>query len=169
MRVLNNGEYTPVGATKTRSANVRIIAATNHSLRPLVAAGGFREDLYHRLNVITLEIPPLRQHKEDLPLLLRSPWSEETGPERFSPCQPFNKQIAAFECRVIGNVLDGVDGNRAMASELLKIPLPTPIYHICLCHLNLPDEKSVRQNGLIYIESYFAAGCVIYSIADRPG
>ncbi len=100
---------------------------------------------------------------------LQSPWSEETGPEQFSPCQPFNKQIVAFECRVIGTLLEGVKGNRAMASKLLKIPLPTPIYHICLCHLHLPDEESVRQNGLIYIESYFAAGCVIYSISARPG
>jgi PAS domain S-box-containing protein len=69
LRVLNNGEYTPVGATKSRMADVRIMAATNQPLRPLVAAGRFREDLFHRLNVIALEMPPLRQHKEDLPLL----------------------------------------------------------------------------------------------------
>lgn len=69
LRVLNNGEYTPVGDTKVRSADARIIAASNQPLRALVAAGRFRADLFHRLHVIALEMPPLRQRKEDLPLL----------------------------------------------------------------------------------------------------
>lgn len=70
LRVLNNGEYTPVGATKVRNAEVRIMAASNQPLRALVAAGRFRADLFHRLHVIALEMPPLRQRKEDLPLLI---------------------------------------------------------------------------------------------------
>ena len=70
LRVLNNGEYTPVGATKVHNADVRIIAASNQPLRALVAAGRFREDLFHRLHVIALEMPPLRQRKEDIPLLI---------------------------------------------------------------------------------------------------
>jgi len=70
LRVLNNGEYTPVGDTRTRIADVRIIAATNRPLREMVASGRFREDLFHRLHVINLHMPPLRQHKEDLPLLI---------------------------------------------------------------------------------------------------
>ncbi len=80
LRVLNNGEYTPVGATKTRIADVRIIAATNQSLRSLVEAGKFREDLFHRLHVISLDMPPLRQHKEDLPLLV-SHFFRQMNPE----------------------------------------------------------------------------------------
>ena len=84
LRVLNNGEYTPVGATKSRMANVRIMAASNKSLRAMVASGQFREDLFHRLNVITIDVPPLRQHKEDLPLLVSHFWDllkpeDETG------------------------------------------------------------------------------------------
>ncbi len=70
LRVLNNGEYTPVGDTRPRIADVRIIAATNRSLRDMVASGRFREDLFHRLHVISIHMPPLRQHKEDLPLLI---------------------------------------------------------------------------------------------------
>ncbi len=70
LRVLNNGEFTPVGATRYRIANVRIIAVSNQPLRSLVASGQFREDLFHRLNVITIDMPPLRQRMEDLPLLV---------------------------------------------------------------------------------------------------
>lgn len=70
LRVLNNGEYTPVGDTRSKIADVRIIAATNQSLHEMVAEGRFREDLFHRLHVISIHMPPLRQHKEDLPLLI---------------------------------------------------------------------------------------------------
>ena len=70
LRVLNNGEYTPVGDTVPRYADVRIIAATNQPLRSLTASGRFRQDLFYRLHVIGLDMPPLRQHKEDLPLLV---------------------------------------------------------------------------------------------------
>ncbi len=65
LRVLQQGEITPVGGTPQR-VDVRILAATNKNLRKLVAEGLFREDLFYRLNVITLEIPPLRQRMEDL-------------------------------------------------------------------------------------------------------
>lgn len=65
LRVLQQGEITPVGGTP-QTVDVRILAATNKNLRKLVAEGAFREDLFYRLNVITLEIPPLRQRMEDL-------------------------------------------------------------------------------------------------------
>jgi len=71
LRVLEEGEMYRVGGTKPVVVNVRVIAATNRSLYKLVQEGKFREDLYYRLNVITLEIPPLRQRIEDIPLLSR--------------------------------------------------------------------------------------------------
>lgn len=60
LRFLNNGEIQPVGATRPVIANARVIAATNRNLRVEVEAGRFREDLYYRLNVATLSVPPLR-------------------------------------------------------------------------------------------------------------
>ena len=69
LRVHQNGEFERLGSGKTLQANVRLIAATNASLKELVKKKMFREDLYYRLNVINIEIPPLRDRKEDIPLL----------------------------------------------------------------------------------------------------
>ena len=66
LRVLSNKEFFRVGGDKPIKVDVRILAATHQSLESLVAAGTFREDLYYRLNVIRIEIPPLRQRKEDI-------------------------------------------------------------------------------------------------------
>lgn len=69
LRVLQNQSYQAVGTSKTEQADVRIISATNRELAELVASGDFREDLYYRLNLITLRLPPLRERRADIPLL----------------------------------------------------------------------------------------------------
>lgn len=69
LRVLERKEYEPLGGTRMERADVRILAATHRDLASLVAKGEFREDLFYRLNVMKLEIPPLRERKEDIPLL----------------------------------------------------------------------------------------------------
>ncbi|AFL98935.1 MULTISPECIES: sigma-54 dependent transcriptional regulator [Desulfitobacterium] len=69
LRLLEYGEYFRVGATRSRKVKLRVVAATNKKLEEEVAAGRFREDLYHRLNVVQIEVPPLRNHREDIPLL----------------------------------------------------------------------------------------------------
>ena len=71
LRVLADGEFYPVGAHSSIKVDVRIIAATHQDLEILVNQGRFREDLFHRLNVIRIHIPPLRDRKQDVPLLLR--------------------------------------------------------------------------------------------------
>jgi two-component system, NtrC family, nitrogen regulation response regulator GlnG len=71
LRVLADGEFYPVGSYTAIKVDVRIIAATHQNLETLVAQGRFREDLFHRLNVIRIHIPPLRDRREDIPLLLR--------------------------------------------------------------------------------------------------
>lgn len=71
LRVLQEGEYTTVGGRTAIKTNVRIIAATNHDLQQLIDQGLFREDLFYRLNVVPLRIPPLRERLEDIPDLVR--------------------------------------------------------------------------------------------------
>src|SRR6185436_8665705 len=70
LRVLQEGTFTPVGSTETRTVDVRVIAATHKDLQKMVERGEFREDLYYRINVIRLVIPPLRDRVEDLPMLI---------------------------------------------------------------------------------------------------
>jgi len=71
LRVLSDGEFYPVGGHTAVKVDVRIIAATHQNLEVLVEQGRFREDLFHRLNVIRIHIPALRERKQDIPLLLR--------------------------------------------------------------------------------------------------
>ncbi len=69
LRVLQDKEFERLGGTKTLKVDVRLVAATNRDLRAALEEGTFREDLYYRLNVVAIDIPPLREHKEDIPLL----------------------------------------------------------------------------------------------------
>jgi PAS domain S-box-containing protein len=69
LRVIQDKVYEPLGGTRPEKANVRIVAATNKNLKDLVDAGLFREDLYYRINVVKLVLPPLKERKEDIPLL----------------------------------------------------------------------------------------------------
>ena len=71
LRVLENGEYIPVGATEVRKTDVRVVAATNANIRKAISEGRFREDLYYRLNQVQIQMPPLRERGEDIVLLFR--------------------------------------------------------------------------------------------------
>ena len=71
LRVLENGEYIPVGATEVKKTDVRIVAATNVNIQKAISEGRFREDLYYRLNEVPMQMPPLRERGEDIVLLFR--------------------------------------------------------------------------------------------------
>ena len=82
LRVIQEREFTPLGDTQPRRVDVRIIAATNTNLQRAVESGDFREDLFYRLNVINIHLPPLRDRREDIPLLARHfirKYNEENG------------------------------------------------------------------------------------------
>ncbi len=71
LRVLQEGTFMPVGSTETKTVDIRLVCATNRDLRRMVERGEFREDLYYRINVITVQVPPLRDRREDIPLLVK--------------------------------------------------------------------------------------------------
>jgi two-component system NtrC family response regulator len=85
LRVLQEMEFERVGGTKTIKVDVRVLSASNRNMREDVSAGHFREDLFYRLNVIHIEVPPLRERLDDIPLLVRhfiSKYKEDTGKGR---------------------------------------------------------------------------------------
>jgi DNA-binding NtrC family response regulator len=71
LRVLETGEIQRVGADETIRVDARVVAATNRELRTMIGSGGFREDLYYRLGVLTMSLPPLRRRRDEIPLLMR--------------------------------------------------------------------------------------------------
>jgi transcriptional regulator with GAF, ATPase, and Fis domain/pSer/pThr/pTyr-binding forkhead associated (FHA) protein len=91
LRALQEGEIRPVGATATKRVDVRIVGATNRDLEKEVAAGRFREDLFYRLRVFPLRLPPLRERREDVPLLAGH-FLERYGREFGKPATGFSQQ-----------------------------------------------------------------------------
>lgn len=89
LRVLQESELTRVGSDKSIKVNVRVFAATNKDLKAEIEKGNFREDLYHRLNVIPIQVPPLDERKEDIPLLVKH-FSELICAEQGVPVKTFD-------------------------------------------------------------------------------
>jgi PAS domain S-box-containing protein len=98
LRVLENREYQPVGGRNPMKADVRFVTATHRNLEEMVAQGTFRQDLYFRINIVTLQIPPLRERREDIPLLL------DLGLQRFNVL--YGKRIKSVSADLLRLVLN---------------------------------------------------------------
>ena len=139
LRVLQEGEFTLVGGRKTVKTNVRIICATNKNLRQRVSQGLFRDDLFHRLNVVPIDIPPLRERKQDIPALvqhfvLSSGSLKVFEPDAILALQDFPwpgniRELESLVRRLAVLHTQDVINYRAIQSELVKIAPPLEFYN----------------------------------------
>ncbi len=153
LRVLENGEYQVVGESRTRVADARVVALTNENLPERVAKGEFRADLYYRLNVFPIALPPLRTHKEDLPAialsilagLRRTPGSGEArlSVEALDVLSSYDWPGNVRELRNVLERASIVAGARSIDAALLRALLePT----LAIAPSSGPDDFNLRRN-----------------------
>ena len=110
LRVLQENEFRRVGGTKDVKTDVRVLAATNRHLEEAVAEGSFREDLYYRFNVIRVDLPPLRQRREDIPVMIDFFWERFTGQEGVKVCEDAMRRLIDYQwpgnVRELENVIE---------------------------------------------------------------
>ena len=136
LRVIQEREYEPLGGTDTLKTDARIITSTNRKLSELVARGTFREDLYYRLNVIKIELPPLGQRREDIPLLI------DNFIQKFNALK--GKEIKGISDQALNILMRyNFPGNIRELENIIE-------YAFVLCHGDLIDIKHLSrdiQNG----------------------
>lgn len=115
LRVLQEGTFLPVGATSPKKVNVRVIAATNKPLKDMIAKGEFREDLYYRINVININLPSLRDRKDDIPLLMEHFMEKK--------CKEKNLEVKSYSKKCLEKMMDYVwPGNiRELENEVERL------------------------------------------------
>ena len=138
LRVLQEREVRPVGSTKTIPVDIRVVSATHRDLEQAMVAREFREDLYYRLNVVALDIPPLEERREDIPLLARhflSQIGERTGkpPKAFAP-EAMELMVSAAWPGNIRQLCNLVEQTAVLAA--------TPIIPVALVEKALRDKQS---------------------------
>ena len=134
LRILENGEFMKVGSSKVQKTDVRIVAATNVKMNEAIKKGKFREDLYYRLSTVEIHLPPLRERKEDIPLLFRKFASDfaqkykmptlrlDDGAQRILEQYRWSGNIR--QLRNIAEQVSVLEKNRALDATTLRNYLP---------------------------------------------
>jgi len=122
LRAIEEKVFERVGGATPIRANVRIIASTKRDLLQKIAAGTFRQDLYYRLDVMRVNIPPLRERREDVPLLAEL---GDTAQQRHAPCGAFQETIDKTERELLESALQTAGGNKSAAAAALGMKLST--------------------------------------------
>jgi two-component system response regulator HydG len=147
LRAIQEKEIRPVGSVRTVPINVRIIAATNHDLERAVAQGAFRRDLYFRLNVLTIHVPPLRERRQDIPLLVAhflERQGRDSGIEKTISDDAL-KALLNYDwpgnVRELENCLERASA-LSSSSELQLHDLPTQVYSTPSALIGLPPSNT---------------------------
>jgi len=166
LRVLQESAFEPVGSTRQVKVDVRVITATNKNLEELVAQGKFRDDLYYRLNVIPIHIPPLRERRSDIPLLIAHFLAQFTQVHESDRPKKFSKEAMEYlmnydwpgNVRELENLVERLmiltDGDEITVDDLPdRIKESSGHIHVNSSELSLP-EGGMDLNGFTdYIET----------------
>ena len=161
LRVLESGEYIKVGSSKVEKTNVRIVAATNIKMDEAIKKGKFREDLFYRLSTIIINIPPLRNRKEDIPILFRKFASDFSDKNNMDPVRLDDKaKILLSKYRFPGNIrelknlteqISILEIERTITEDLLQKYLPTnsnlPILNRSNNH---KEDENYNERDILY-------------------
>lgn len=162
LRVLESGEFIRVGSSKVQKTNVRVIAATNLDIPQAVKNGKFREDLYYRLNTIPIYIPPLRERKEDIPLLFRKFASDFAEKYRMPAIRLSEEAVQLLEnyrwpgnIRQLKNITEQIsiiEQERTVDASTLKKYLPAehPVLPVLTGNHDTSESSFASEREILY-------------------
>lgn len=159
LRVLQDQTFEPLGDSHTRQVNVRVVCATNADLPRLIEEGRFREDLYYRINLITVHLPPLRERKDDIPALAAYFINKQCEANALPPVTLSDdavKRLRSFSypgnIRQLKNIVERavlMSGKSVITAEDIELPTDTPHSTLLTPHSTLEEqERTAIENAM---------------------